>query len=124
MGVPVKYKCERDCGRFRKGHEYTLERLDALARGAVLAGFLVASGGWCAPSETVYSTGPLVAQDGLLPHLQINRGGITFGTPDQAEQPEKPRKTRKKAAPKPDTLESIAAASAAGMEALRGPAGT
>lgn len=125
MGEPIKYRCERSCGRFRQGQVYTLERLDALARGAILAGYLVASGGWCAPSETVYASLPVDAGKGMLalPHMQVERGTIRFGTPDQDKQPEKPRKARKKAAPKSDTLESIGEATAAGLDGLRGPAG-
>lgn len=49
---------------------------------------LVAAGGWCAPSETLYDLCMLESRDGMLqiPEIQVNRGGIrnTLG-PDWAE---------------------------------------
>lgn len=47
-------------------------------RGGV--GSLVAAGGWCAPSETIYDLCELESRDGLLsvPEITINRGGINF----------------------------------------------
>jgi hypothetical protein len=41
---------------------------------------LVAAGGWCAPSETVYDLCELESRDGLLslPEIGITRGGINF----------------------------------------------
>jgi len=43
-------------------------------------GSLVAAGGWCAPSETLYDLVELEAADGLLdlPEIQVRRGGIRF----------------------------------------------
>jgi len=44
-------------------------------------GSLVAAGGWCAPSETVYDFGPQFESiDGILsiPEVNISRGGINF----------------------------------------------
>lgn len=43
-------------------------------------GDLVASGGWCAPSETVYTITDIACPDMLwdLPEVQINRGGLRF----------------------------------------------
>lgn len=43
-------------------------------------GSLVASGGWCAPSETLYDLIELESRDGMLsiPEVGISRGGITF----------------------------------------------
>lgn len=43
-------------------------------------GDLVASGGWCAPSETVYDIADIACPDMLwdLPEVQINRGGLRF----------------------------------------------
>ncbi|AKA61751.1 major head protein [Streptomyces phage TP1604] len=43
-------------------------------------GDLVASGGWCAPSETVYDITDIACPDMLwdLPEIQINRGGLRF----------------------------------------------
>jgi hypothetical protein len=41
---------------------------------------LVASGGWCAPSETVYDTFSVESRDGLLdlPSIGVSRGGIQY----------------------------------------------
>ncbi|MER7477434.1 major capsid protein [Streptomyces sp. NPDC126510] len=43
-------------------------------------GDLVASGGWCAPSETIYEITDIACPDGLwdLPEIQLSRGGIRF----------------------------------------------
>lgn len=43
-------------------------------------GSLVASGGWCAPSETLYDLVDITEAENLvsLPEVQINRGGIRF----------------------------------------------
>ncbi len=43
-------------------------------------GSLVAAGGWCAPSETVYDLCQLESRDGLisLPEINIARGGLQF----------------------------------------------
>ena len=43
-------------------------------------GSLVASGGWCSPSETVYDLFELEGTDGLVsvPEFQVSRGGIRF----------------------------------------------
>lgn len=45
-------------------------------------GGLVAAGGWCAPSETLYDLLELESRDGLLslPEVGISRGGIQFTT--------------------------------------------
>lgn len=45
-------------------------------------GSLLAAGGWCAPSETIYDLCELETRDGLLsvPEITINRGGINFTT--------------------------------------------
>lgn len=45
-------------------------------------GSLVASGGWCAPSETLYDLLEMETRDGLfsLPEVGIARGGISFTT--------------------------------------------
>lgn len=51
-------------------------------------GSLVASGGWCAPSETLYTLCELESRDGLLsvPEIGIARGGISWTTgPDFAD---------------------------------------
>lgn len=43
-------------------------------------GSLVASGGWCAPSETLYDLFEMESRDGLfsLPEVNVSRGGIRF----------------------------------------------
>lgn len=45
-------------------------------------GSLVASGGWCAPSETIYDMCELESRDGLfsLPEVGISRGGLRWTT--------------------------------------------
>ncbi len=46
-------------------------------------GELAASGGWCAPSETIYDVAGLACPDMLwdLPEIQLNRGGLRFFRP-------------------------------------------
>lgn len=49
---------------------------------------MVAAGGWCAPSETVYDLCQLESRDGLVsvPEIQLNRGGLRFTQgPDWAD---------------------------------------
>lgn len=43
-------------------------------------GDLVASGGWCAPSETIYDIADIACPDMLwdAPEIQLNRGGLRF----------------------------------------------
>lgn len=43
-------------------------------------GSLIAAGGWCAPSETVYDVWEIETRDGLLsaPEVDLTRGGINF----------------------------------------------
>lgn len=43
-------------------------------------GDLVASGGWCAPSETIYDITDIACPDMLwdIPEVQLNRGGLRF----------------------------------------------
>lgn len=54
-------------------------RLDGTRKG-MGKGDLVASGGWCAPSETVYDIADIACPDMLwdLPEVQLNRGGLRF----------------------------------------------
>lgn len=68
-----------------EGPEATLAILDQAADPARVRGRngetgLVASGGWCAPSETLYDLLELETRDGMfsLPEVGINRGGIRF----------------------------------------------
>lgn len=52
------------------------------------AGSLVAAGGWCAPSETLYDLCKLESTDGILsvPEIAVRRGGIRFTQgPDWAD---------------------------------------
>lgn len=63
------------------------EHVDAvMARAAdqsrLPGGSLVASGGWCAPSETLYDFLEPESRDGIIsiPEIQVNRGGIKFTT--------------------------------------------
>lgn len=59
----------------------------AMDEKALPGGSLVASGGWCAPSEVVYDLCELESRDGLvsLPEINVTRGGINFTTgPDFA----------------------------------------
>lgn len=46
----------------------------------LFGGSLVAAGGWCAPSETLYDLAELEAADALvdLPEINVRRGGIRF----------------------------------------------
>ncbi|WP_353107826.1 major capsid protein [Gordonia sp. (in: high G+C Gram-positive bacteria)] len=52
----------------------------AASEGRLTGGSLLASGGWCAPSETMYELAPLLADPnaGILsmPEIQVPRGGI------------------------------------------------
>lgn len=55
--------------------------LNAASKEARLpGGSLVAAGGWCAPSETLYDLCQIATTEGLidLPSIQINRGGIRY----------------------------------------------
>jgi hypothetical protein len=57
--------------------------MDAVGREARLSGgSLIASGGWCAPSETMYDLCAPEVVDGLisLPEVGVTRGGIRFTT--------------------------------------------
>lgn len=54
----------------------------------IKGGSLIAAGGWCAPSITVYDMCQLESTDGLLsvPEIQVSRGGIRFTQgPDWAD---------------------------------------
>ena len=75
--------------------ELTVDRLDdaqeVMARASGEArlpgGSLVAAGGWCAPSETVYDLSQDATAEGLvsLPEIAVKRGGIRYATsPDFA----------------------------------------
>ena len=60
--------------------EGSLATMRAADQSRLDGGVLTASGGWCAPSETVYSFTERSCADGLwdLPEIQINRGGLRF----------------------------------------------
>jgi hypothetical protein len=60
----------------------------AVNEAGLKGGSLVAAGGWCAPSATVYDMCQLESTDGLLsvPEIQVSRGGIRFTQgPDWAD---------------------------------------
>ena len=71
-------------------HEFTASdeasAIDVLTRATdesrLPGGSLVAAGGWCAPSETVYDFLPTAAPSDLLslPEIGVTRGGIKFPT--------------------------------------------
>jgi hypothetical protein len=54
--------------------------MDAAKESRLPGGSLVAAGGWCAPSETLYDFCSLETTEGLLsiPEVTANRGGINF----------------------------------------------
>jgi hypothetical protein len=54
----------------------------AMSESRLPGGSLVASGGWCAPSEVLYDLLELESRDGLisLPEVGVSRGGIQFTT--------------------------------------------
>lgn len=60
--------------------EGSLATIKAADQRRLEGGVLTASGGWCAPSETLYSFTERACPDMLwdLPEVQINRGGIRF----------------------------------------------
>jgi hypothetical protein len=64
------------------GSKDDMDVLDAAVREASLpGGSLIAAGGWCAPSETVYDLCPeLESTEGMvsLPEIGITRGGIRY----------------------------------------------
>lgn len=60
--------------------EGSLATMRAADQSRLDGGTLTASGGWCAPSETIYSFTERSCADGLwdVPEIQINRGGLRF----------------------------------------------
>jgi hypothetical protein len=60
--------------------EGSLATIRAADQSRLEGGSLTASGGWCAPSETVYSFTERSCPDMLwdLPEIQLNRGGLRF----------------------------------------------
>lgn len=60
--------------------EGSLATIKAADQSRLDGGQLTASGGWCAPSETVYSFTNRACPDMLwdLPEVQLNRGGLRF----------------------------------------------
>lgn len=69
-------------------HKFTLDpsstpaEIDAVLTAAANLDILIASGGWCSPSEISYDFFNIVCEDGMLelPTVGINRGGIRFPT--------------------------------------------
>lgn len=63
------------------GAEHVSEVMDrAVDESSLPGGSLVASGGWCAPSETLYDFLETETRDGLLsiPEIGVSRGGLRF----------------------------------------------
>lgn len=60
--------------------EGTLALMQSSDQRRLKGGDLVASGGWCAPSETIYDITDVACPDMLwdAPEVQLNRGGIRF----------------------------------------------
>jgi hypothetical protein len=61
----------------------TMEAMErAVLQANLPGGSLVAAGGWCAPSETIYDLCALESTDGMLslPAVQVSRGGIRHTT--------------------------------------------
>jgi hypothetical protein len=60
--------------------EGSLATMKAADQRRLNGGDLVASGGWCAPSETVYEITDIACPDMLwdLPEIQVSRGGLRF----------------------------------------------
>lgn len=118
----MKFRCTRTCGIYKQGHEYDIPSpTPVLAMSAIRRGYLVAAEGWCAPSETVYAMVGELGPELILPQVQTTRGGIKFDSEVEKTVP-KPRKRAKKVQPQPDTLESLAAKTAQGLDDLRGQA--
>lgn len=61
-----------------KSHQELLEAASKESR--LSGGSLVAAGGWCAPSETMYGLTSMETLDGILdlPTIGVDRGGINF----------------------------------------------
>jgi hypothetical protein len=72
----------KDFGEFTQGNQYDdYDLLQTVAREARLpGGSLVAAGGWCSPSETVYDMCQLETVSNLLdlPEMNISRGGLRY----------------------------------------------
>lgn len=63
------------------GMEHVQSVLDhAMNEARLPGGSLLASGGWCAPSETIYDLCELESRDGLLsvPEINLSRGGLRY----------------------------------------------
>lgn len=60
--------------------EAILSVVDFAAKESRLPKALTASGGWCAPSETIYDLCPGATTEGMfdLPEIRVNRGGIRY----------------------------------------------
>ncbi len=84
VGMVASYKLPFDDALIIKDSssapEGSLATLKAADQRRLKGGDLVASGGWCAPSETVYDIADIACPDMLwdLPEVQIARGGLRF----------------------------------------------
>lgn len=83
-GMVASYKLPFAAGQIVSDSSSAPEGTNALMLAAdqrrLQGGDLVASGGWCAPSETVYDITDIACPDMLwdLPEVQLNRGGLRF----------------------------------------------
>ena len=68
--------------KFNLGLDSTPAQLNEVLTAAANPDILIASGGWCSPSEISYDFFNIVCEDGMLdiPTVGINRGGIRFPT--------------------------------------------
>lgn len=80
-GAAVINKKESEFTQGSRDFQDDYSMVMAAARESRLSGgSLVAAGGWCAPSETIYDILTLETIDGILdvPEVQVNRGGVRF----------------------------------------------
>jgi hypothetical protein len=84
MGMVASYKLPFPADLIVKDSSSAPEGSTAVMRAAdqhrLKGGDLVASGGWCAPSETIYDITDVACPDMLwdVPEVQLNRGGLRF----------------------------------------------
>ena len=78
-------RIRKEAGEHQVDREMSLEQQFAVIAGAakesaLSGGSVIAAGGWCAPSETIYSLFGYETTEGLLdvPEVTARRGGISF----------------------------------------------
>lgn len=76
----IPFPAELQVNDVSSAPEGSLATIKAADQNRLDGNTLTASGGWCAPSETIYSFTERSCPDGLwdLPEIQINRGGLRF----------------------------------------------